>query len=108
MNKYIKATENVSVPMLQMVTSKCFGLIHMGRSSKTNQAFKNVTCSMKIPEYIPTPVALLLLATQADVMEQNHTRKTSLEDSELSYLCFCKNASSFSSRDSWPGRGVCF
>lgn len=63
---------------------------------------------MKIPEYIPAPVALLLLATQADVMEQNHTRRTSVEDSELSYLCFCKNARSSSSKDSWPGRGVCF
>lgn len=72
-----------------------FGLICMEGSRKTNQAFKNVTCWIKIPEYIPVPVALLLLATQADVMEQDHTRETSVEDSELSYLCFCKKCTLF-------------
>lgn len=41
MNKYIKAAENVSVPVLQML----FGLMHMERSTKTNQAFKNVPCN---------------------------------------------------------------
>lgn len=35
-------------------------LIHVQRSRKPNQAFKNATCCLKIHKY--TPVALVLLA----------------------------------------------
>lgn len=65
MKKKVKAAGKVPVPVLFRGGSckMLYGLIHVQRFRKPNQAFKNTTCCIKIHKYIPAPVALVLLAT---------------------------------------------